>query len=88
MNERKVFLAAALLLISGAASAQSFSVECRAAVRAEFRGPACAKSEAPDQSDPCFLSITKGEGGGFLARAQECIDAGGTKKWLASKGKR
>lgn len=72
----------ALVLTVSAALAQD-ATTCRAKARAAVHGPKCAVADAPNPSDPCFVS---GTGGGgrlvFLDTLTKCMATppGKTKK--------
>lgn len=77
------------LLTSGAAFAQGMSLngQCWSELRAQLRGENCRKPQEQDSNSPCFISM-KTQGNWAYGQVEECVNAGGPKKWLASKGKR
>jgi hypothetical protein len=60
-----VVFAALFSMLQGGASAdeQSLNDRCRAKVRAQIKGLACQKSQADQQSDPCYIGGLRGDEG-------------------------
>jgi hypothetical protein len=63
-------------MLQGHASAdeQSLNDQCRARIRAEIKGPACQKSQADKQSDPCYIGALEAMKADFHARTALCVD--------------
>jgi hypothetical protein len=63
-------------MLQGQASAdqQSLNDQCRARIRAEIKGPACRKSQADRQSDPCYIGALETMQADFQARTALCVD--------------
>jgi hypothetical protein len=63
-------------MLQGDASAdeQSLSDQCRAKIRAQIKGPACQKSQADMQNDPCYIGGLEAMKADFYGRTALCID--------------
>ena len=63
-------------MLQGNASAdeQSLNDQCRAKIRAQIKGPACQKSQADKQSDPCYIDALEAMKADFYTRTALCID--------------
>ena len=71
-----VVLGALFSVLQGNASAdeQSLSDQCRAKIRAQIKGPACQKSQADKQGDPCYIGGLEAMKADFYARTALCVD--------------
>jgi hypothetical protein len=77
--KRAIFLVvfgALFSMLQGNASAdeQSLNDQCRAKIRAQIKGPACQKSQADKQSDPCYISGLEAMKADFYNRTALCVD--------------
>jgi hypothetical protein len=61
---------------NGAAHAESMEVQCRAAARAELKGPDCRMSMPPGPTSACNIP-TNPEVHAFDNKVHECVKRGG-----------
>jgi hypothetical protein len=78
-----VVIWASFSMLQGNASAdeQSLKDQCRAKIRAEFMGPACQKSQADQQGEPCYISPRDAMRFGFQDRVARCVDRATVRRW-------
>ena len=74
---------ALFLILQGNASAdeQSLDDQCRAKIRAQFRGPVCQKSQVDQLSDPCYIGPREAMQFGFQDRVARCVDRIMVRRW-------
>ena len=66
----------AFAALNGAALAESLGYQCRAAVRAEMKGPGCRMAIPPDATSPCNIP-TNAEIEVMDNKINECVRRGG-----------
>jgi hypothetical protein len=81
-----IALAALFAILQGNAWAEElgFDDQCRATIRAQIRGPACRKPQAPQQSDPCYISTPEAMKFELHDRVARCIDRYKFPRWQVS----
>jgi hypothetical protein len=79
----------AILALNGPGAAESIENQCRAAVRAELKGPNCRMANPRDNSlqvDPCGISTTGSQMTLYTEKVVQCVARGGPDGQLDSFG--
>jgi len=78
-----VVFGAVFLILQDDASAdeQSLNDQCRAKIRAQIKGPACQKSQADQQGDPCYISAREAMQSELQDRIARCVDRATVRRW-------